>query len=417
MRNTAAKKAEQCRMFFADGKKFKTNALLGFFRVPLRRENATKLALLAEVLQKGTEKYPSVTAVAAAAEACYGALWQVQVIQKGGEGWLSFSMEVSKHVSEKEVVDFLLQLMKHPKQIDNQFPAETVERCKAILRRRLEAKADDKISFAVKRARELAAEGTRAGICADGYLEDLEQLTAADISSFYEDVLAHAPVYLYASGDSDARQMLKKWKVELDLQGKDLWEFVQTSRKPASCRKIAEKANMGQTRLVLAFNSGVYPWDRAFLSLRVLCEVLGGGNGLLFQEIREKQGLCYDISMRCDTMTGLAFVQTGIAGKDAKHTASEICRILRDVADHGIKNDDFQDAVEQIRRKISDISDSQWKIMDYVAEQEIIGTNLDSEQMLRRLADVTAEDVVKVAQKLSLGTMYALTGEEEFTWD
>lgn len=417
MGNTTAKKAEQCRMFFVDGKKFKTNALLGFFRVPLRRENATKLALLAEVLQKGTEKYPSVTAVAAAAEECYGALWQVQIIKKDGEAWLSFSMEVSKHVSEKEVLDFLLQLMKHPKRTENLFPAETVERCKAILRRRLEAKGDDKIAFAAKRARELAAEGEGAGICADGYLEDLEKLTAADISSFYEEVLAHAPVCLYVCGDSDGRQMLKKWKGELSLQGKDLWEFGQTCRKQASCRKIAEKANMGQTRLVLAFDSGIHPWDRAFLSLRVLCEVLGGGNGLLFQEIREKQGLCYDISMTCDTMTGLAFVQTGVAEKDAKYTASEICRILQNVADNGIKNDDFQDAVEQIRRKISDISDSQWKIMDYVAEQEIIGTNLDSQQMLRRLADVTAEDVVKAAQKLSLRTMYALTGEEEFSWD
>lgn len=417
MGNTTAKKAEQCRMFFVDGKKFKTNALLGFFRVPLRRENATKLALLAEVLQKGTEKYPSVTAVAAAAEECYGALWQVQIIKKDGEAWLSFSMEVSKHVSEKEVLDFLLQLMKHPKRTENLFPAETVERCKAILRRRLEAKGDDKIAFAAKRARELAAEGEGAGICADGYLEDLEKLTAADISSFYEEVLAHAPVCLYVCGDSDGRQMLKKWKGELSLQGKDLWEFGQTCRKQASCRKIAEKANMGQTRLVLAFDSGIHPWDRAFLSLRVLCEVLGGGNGLLFQEIREKQGLCYDISMTCDTMTGLAFVQTGVAGKDAKHTASEFCRILQNVADNGIKNDNFQDAVEQIRRKISDISDSQWKIMDYVAEQEIIGTNLDSQQMLRRLADVTAEDVVKAAQKLSLRTMYALTGEEEFSWD
>ena len=55
--------------------------------------------------------------------------------------------------------------------------------------------------------------------------------------------------------------------------------------------------------------------------------------------------------------------------------------------------------------------------MDYVAEQEVIGTNLDSQQMLRRLVDVTAEDVVKAAQKLSLRTMYALTGEEEFSWD
>lgn len=417
MGNTTAKKAEQCRMFFVDGKKFKTNALLGFFRVPLRRENATKLALLAEVLQKGTEKYPSITTVAAAAEACYGALWQVQVVKKGAEAWLSFSMEVSKHVAEKEVLDFLLQLMKHPKLSEGQFPAETVERCKAILRRRLEAQADDKMSFAAKRAMELSAEGEGAGVSADGYLEDLEKLTTIEISRFYEDMLAHAPVYLYVCGDSDGRQMLKKWKRALELQGKDLWEFSHTSHKEHASRKIAEKANMQQTRLVLAFDSGVYPWDRAFLSLRVLCEVLGGGNGLLFQEIREKQGLCYDISMRCDTMTGLAFVQTGVAGKDAKHTASEICRILRNVVDDGIKNDDFQDAVEQIRRKISNISDSQWKIMDYVAEQEIVGTNLDSEQMLRRLGDVTVEDVVKMAQRLSLRTMYALTGEEEFTWD
>lgn len=59
-----------------------------------------------------------------------------------------------------------------------------MERCIAILRRRLEAQGDDKISFAAKRARELAAEDEGAGICADGYLEDLEKLTAADISSF-----------------------------------------------------------------------------------------------------------------------------------------------------------------------------------------------------------------------------------------
>lgn len=208
--------------------------------------------------------------------------------QKGGEAWLSFSMEVSKHVSEKEVLDFLLQLMKHPKRIDNQFPAETVERCKAILRRRLEAQGDDKISFAAKRARELAAEGEGAGVCADGYLEDLEKLTAADISSFYEDLLAHAPVYLYVCGDSDGRQMLKKWKGELSLQEKDLWEFVQQPHKEIPCRKIAEKANMGQTRLVLALTWCASVGQSLSFSQGAL-RGAGGSNGLLFQEIRENR--------------------------------------------------------------------------------------------------------------------------------
>ena len=44
-------------MFYVEGEKMKTNAYLGLYRVPLKRENATELAVLAEVLKNGTQQY------------------------------------------------------------------------------------------------------------------------------------------------------------------------------------------------------------------------------------------------------------------------------------------------------------------------------------------------------------------------
>ena len=53
MKNTQ----KHCRMFYVEGEKMKTNAYLGLYRVPLKRENATELAVLAEVLKNGTQQY------------------------------------------------------------------------------------------------------------------------------------------------------------------------------------------------------------------------------------------------------------------------------------------------------------------------------------------------------------------------
>lgn len=45
----------RCRIFFAEGQKFRTNLLVLFFDLPLKRETATKTALLAEVLRQGED--------------------------------------------------------------------------------------------------------------------------------------------------------------------------------------------------------------------------------------------------------------------------------------------------------------------------------------------------------------------------
>ena len=83
----------RCRIFFAEGQKFRTNLLVLFFDLPLKRETATKTALLAEVLRQGEDP----TGAARQAELLFGAHWDISVVKKGERQLLLFSLEALKN--------------------------------------------------------------------------------------------------------------------------------------------------------------------------------------------------------------------------------------------------------------------------------------------------------------------------------
>lgn len=152
------------------------------------------------------------------------------------------------------------------------------------------------------------------------------------------------------------------------------------------------------------------------LALRVLCECLGSsGSGLLFRQLREKQGLCYDISLHCDRMSGFVYAQTGVAQKDVKQSASQITKMIKNVAKQGIAEADFQNAKHQIAQQIQDIADHPWQILDFVAEQEVLQTNADTQTYLHALKNLEQEEIQKAAATLELAAIYVLTSEEEKT--
>ena len=144
----------RCRIFLLDGKKFRTNLLVLFFDLPLKRETATKTALLAEVLKK-TEWQQAVKQ----AEEMYGALWDISVVKKGDRQLLLFSLEVLKKIEIAEAISFLRERLFCAVEKEG-FSEKIVERQKEVLRRKLEGRQDDKRAFAQKRISEETAEGT-----------------------------------------------------------------------------------------------------------------------------------------------------------------------------------------------------------------------------------------------------------------
>ena len=397
----------RCRIFLLDGQKFRTNLLVLFFDLPLRRETATKTALLAEVLKRGEEPAKA----ARQAEELYGALWDISVVKKGDRQLLLFSLETLKAVEMEEALSFLREWILRPLE-KGAFPEKAVERQKRILRRKLDSLRDDKKAFARRRVLEETAEGTAFAISGDGYGEDLEEISGKSLFSWYQKVVETAEVKVFFCGEKEEKA--KVLSLRQNFQGRAMVaeKEEQDSDRHEPPRFLQEKADVEQARLLLGF-AGDVGNSRRQAALLLLHQLLGGDpDSLLFRKIREEQGLCYDIKSYRYPLSPYLFVQAGIEAKDGKETAKLVLKCLEELKKEGVSAEKLQQAKESILRDYDGLGDSPWAMVDFFAEQALQGKALSTEPFLGQIQRVEGEDILRAANHLQLKTVYLLSGKE-----
>ncbi|AMJ40018.1 EF-P 5-aminopentanol modification-associated protein YfmF [Anaerotignum propionicum] len=403
----------RCRIFWLDGKKFKTNLFLLFFELPLRRETATKTALLAEVLREGSKAYPDARRIATAAEEMYGALWDISIVKKGEKQLLVFSLETAKAVDTEESIGFLKALSSEPLVDHLGFPEAVVNRRKEIMARKLAALKDDKQDYARRRCLQEAAKGTPLEISADGYEEDLDEIDGKTLYDYYCKIIEHAPVKIFFCGDEGEKRKLTVFRKI--FQGgeplESLREVEQSTRQEPVF--VRENTPMEQARLLLAFDTKAEWGKRSYGTMLVLNQLFGGDpDSLLFQNLRERDGLCYDIKSFSYPLTGLLFVQTGINVQDAKKSAKGILHELEKLGQDVVEEKKLEQAKTALLRQYRTIADQPWAMADFSVEQVLGEGERGLEPFLRRIRNVTAEEVSRMANKAVLKAIYLLSGQE-----
>ena len=396
----------RCRIFLLDGKKFRTNLLVLFFDLPLKRETATKTALLAEVMKKTDWQE-----AAEQAEEMYGALWDVSVVKKGERQLLLFSVETLKTVDTEDAAAFLRRRVLHP--LEKGFLEEkTVDRQKEILRRKLDGLQDDKRAFAQKRISEETAEGTDYAVSADGYIEDLDEITAKALFGWYRKIVEEAEVKIFFCGDKEGKGRILS--LRQDFLGRvSVLEKEEKEHPKRGPRFIQEKAETAQARLCMGFLADNGNACRQ-VSLYLLHQLLGGSpDSMLFQKIREEKGLCYDVKSFLEPMSPYLFVQTGIRAEDAKETGKQVLQCLEQMKSEGISAEKLRQAKDEILRKIDALADSPWAMVDFLAEQALQGKELTTERFRRQIERAEAEDILCAAKHLELQVVYLLGGKEK----
>ena len=396
----------RCRIFLLDGEKFRTNLFVFFFDLPLRRETATKTALLAEVLKRDHWHE-----LAIRGEELYGALWDISVVKKGDRQLLLFSLETLKTVDTEDAVAFLKELLLGSLR-EGDFSEKMVERQKEILRRKLKSLQDDKKAFARKRIAEETAEGTAYGISGDGYEADLEEINAKGLFLFYRDLVEQAEGKFFFCGDRAEKKKVTSLRQE--FPGKVLWEKKEKEKQPKNGpRFLQESAEMEQARLAMGFSVRGESIHRQ-AALLLFNHLLGGSpDSILFQQIREEKGLCYDVRSYLEPMSPYLYVQAGIRAEDGKETGKLVLQCMEQIKKEGIPEEKLQQAKEVMMRNYDGLSDSPWAMVDFFAEQALQGYPLTTERFLRQIEKMEAEDILREANHLELRVVYLLSGKEE----
>jgi predicted Zn-dependent peptidase len=155
-----------------------------------------------------------------------------------------------------------------------------------------------------------------------------------------------------------------------------------------------------QANLVLGVPGLPHTDDRRF-ALGVLSSALGGGmSSRLFQEVREKRGLAYSVysytAQYADT--GVFGVYAGCLPKKVDQVL-DICRDqLVSVADRGLTDEELARGKGQLRGSLVLGLEDSGSRMSRIAKAELVyGELLSVDEVLRRIEEVTLDDVRAVA--------------------
>jgi predicted Zn-dependent peptidase len=140
--------------------------------------------------------------------------------------------------------------------------------------------------------------------------------------------------------------------------------------------------------------------DERYVLGLIDASVGGGMSSRLFQEVREKRGLCYAIGSYTASFreAGMFTVYAGTSPENADQVRDLVVQELRKVAQHGVTADELQRAKNQIRGAVLLSLDSMGTRMTRIGKSMLYYDRVISPtEVVEKVEAVTAEDVQRIS--------------------
>ncbi len=140
---------------------------------------------------------------------------------------------------------------------------------------------------------------------------------------------------------------------------------------------------------------------------------LGGfSHSKLFINVREKASLAYYAASRLESHKGLLMVMSGIEAKNYDQATT----IIREQMD-AMKKGDFTDQeIEQtkavINNQLLETTDTSRGLVEILYHNVIANQNFTVDDWIQGINKISKQDIIEVAKKIELDTIYFLTGLE-----
>ena len=406
--------------------KFKTSYMSFNLLTQLKRETASLNALIPSVLYRGTVRYPDMEKLNARMEELYGASIVPVVRQLGEIQCIGFSASFPEEsflppgTDEFScVVSLLSDILLHPATKGGLFLPQYVESEKEKLSQLLLSVINNKRRYAAMRCREemCCYEDYSAGRC--GKAEDVEDIHYKKLTKQYRLLLETCPMEIFYCGSESEKRTVSVLKECLSAMPRGVIDYdigtdIRLNALEAEPRFCREEMDISQARLVIGWRLGdsMDLEDRSRVT--VLNAVFGGCvTSKLFMNLREKMGLCYDISSAPDMRKGLMFVNSGISAENFDTAREEIFAQLEVVSKGDISEEELEAAKAVCVADTLAISDSQNALDSFYLVRAVEGTNFSPEESAELIKDVTVSEVAEAAACAECDMIYLLSPSDE----
>ena len=400
--------------------KFKTNLIAVMLTTKLEKENVTKNALIPAVLRRGTASLNTLEEINKKLEDMYGASLDCGLDKTGDNQVLKFYIESvnDEFLTQndenmlKKSLESIFELVFNPYLENSCFKKEYVEQEKENLKQIIEGKIDNKARYALDRCIEEMYKNELFGLYKYGYVEDLNNIDEKNLYEYYIELINNCKIDIFVSGilDDEVEKMIKNNQNINKLKERNP-EFIM----PEIKAKIAEKENtvqesmeVTQGKLVIGLDLSLDNEDLRYDTM-IYNSILGGStNSKLFQNVREKASLAYTASSSYYRFKNNIFINCGIEIGNYDKALKIIKQQIEDMKKGDFTENEVENAKQGIIAAIKSIDDEQDTEIMYFFGQELSANKLDIDKYMDRISKVNKKNVVDIANKVSVNTVYFL---------
>lgn len=403
--------------------KFKNIYVSIRFLSSLKKENILSRLVLANIINESCNRYPSKQAVTDHLDEMYGATYSASSNVVGSAQLMVCKSKIIHPQYIENNIDLLeeqFSLMHEfifsPLMKNGKFDERIFVEAKRNLMDMIDRSNDDPSTFCMQESMRVAGSNQPLGWGVYGSEKDVEAITMEEVVEQYHLLTNNEHVDILVLGDVEEKRiqsLVKKYlpfsnecenKVECAYQFKD--EVTQKNQ-------ISHK-DISQSYITNLYTCEITNKDEEFAALRVANAILGQlPTSLLFQEVREKNSLCYSIYSALFPYDGVIGICTGVEVNNVDKALE-----LIELQVYRMKNGDFDEELIDTAKKMlinsllatKDDADSLFAL---VYRNILFERNETIEEVIEKIKQIGKEEVIAVMNKVKLCLSYVLKARDE----
>lgn len=402
-------------------KKFKSVMIKVYFREPIKKENITIRNFLTTMLTFSSKNYPTKRQMFLKTQDLYSCNISSSDSRLGNYLNTCFKLSVLRDDYTEEgnlekAIEFLSEVIYQPNVEENKFEEKSFDIVMNQACLALSSIKENAASYSLIRMLENMDKDSPISYRSFGYLEDLKDITREKLYNYYQEMLKNDDIDIFVIGDIDFEEIdpiIRKYFKQKTYKKTKANFLISAKKAPLKKKIITEENDSTQSKLAIGCRiNNLTDYERNY-PLTLYNIILGGGaDSKLFSEVREKNSLCYYIGSTANKLDHILLIRAGISREDFTKAVKLIEKQMKNMAKGNFSEEDIKKAKELYQTAIDEIGESQDEIISSYYMIELLGVD-DIETKAKKMKEVQKKDIVKVAKKVKIDTVYMLEGVEE----
>ena len=401
--------------------RFKTIHMEIIFRKELIKEELPYYAFLIDMLMESSKNYPKKKNLIIKMEELYKLMMYGSTVKTGNvlNSNIMIDFIDPQYIDEnnylEKVIEFIFDVLQNPNVVNEEFDLKQFNIIKERLKKEIKSINDNPFKVSVKSALNAMDENSKSAFSLMGTIEEIDQITPATLYKYYKKLFKENICDIFIIGNIDSDNivtLIKKYYKHRYLNQNKLTLLVDNKEKKKITTSCDESSNI-QANLVMILNTNNLDDLERHIKFQVFNYIFGSGGltSKLYKKIREENSLCYNISSMYLKYDQLLIIHVSLDNKNVKKAITLAKRCLKEMVNGDFSEEDLKDAIKNINLALDYTYDNNSSLLNnYVFN--IFDSLPLIEDRKKELNKITKEDVIKVAKKIKLNTIYVLNGKD-----